>query len=386
MIYLDNAATSWPKPTRVLDEMTRFLAEDAGNPGRGGHRLAVAAERVVRDVRARLATLFHADLPDRIIHCSSCTDALNMAFKGLLGPGHHVITTALEHNSVSRPLQALADAGVITLTRIASAGDGRIDPDDVRRAIAPATKLIAATHASNVTGLIQPIAEIGRIAREHDIIFLVDAAQTAGLVDIDVLAMNIDLLAFPGHKSLLGPAGTGGLYVATRVNLHPWREGGTGGDSGSPIQPTEFPHCLEAGTHNTVGLAGLNAALSGLTPAAALAHEQSLVAGLVAELGDDSRFTIFGKAPATARIGLLSIGVSGLASEDVAAILDQSFSIAVRAGLHCAPYTHRALGTFPDGAVRISPGWKNTVDDITTLAAALREIAEHALSLPEKPE
>jgi len=377
-IYLDNASTSWPKPQRVIDEMSRFLAEEAGSPGRAGHRLALAAERIVRDVRVKLARLVHADDPNRIIQCLNGTDALNIALKGSLRSGDHVICTALDHNSVSRPLQALAEAGVISVTRLAVGGDGVIDPDDVRKAITPQTRLVVANHASNVTGVIQPIAEIGRIVREHNQLFLVDAAQAIGLLDIHVDAMNIDLLAFPCHKALLGPAGTGALYVGPRAVLRPWREGGTGADSVLPTQPKEFPTWLEAGTPNTVGLAGLNAALDGLNPAVAMNHERELLDRFIQGVSNDDRIRLVGPGATSARVGVVSLLVEEVPPVDVAAVLDESFGIAVRSGLHCAPYAHRALGAFPEGTVRISPGWSTTTTDIDELVSALHEIAHAA--------
>ncbi len=376
VIYFDNASTSWPKPKWVIDEMARFMAEEGGSPGRAGHRLAVAAERIVRDVRVKLARLINADDPDRIIHCLNGTDALNIALKGSLREGDHVVCTQLDHNSVSRPLEAMAARNFITLTRVPIGADGCVDPDAVRNAITPATRLITTVHASNVTGIIQAVAEIGLIARERDLLFLVDAAQTAGVVDIDVEAMHIDLLTFPCHKSLLGPSGTGTLYVGQRAVLHPWREGGTGADSTYPTQPEEFPTRLEAGTPNTVGLAGLNAALDGLNPAATLAHERGLVGRIICGLAASGRIRILGDAPLSRRVGVLSLFVEGVAPVDLAAILDESFGIAVRAGLHCAPYAHRALGTFPDGTIRVSPGWSTTEAEVDQLIAALREIAE----------
>jgi len=377
VIYLDNAATSWPKPKRVIDEMARFMAEDGGSPGRAGHRLAVAADRTVRDARVKLARLIHAEDANRIIHCLNGTDALNIALKGALREGDHVVCTQLDHNSVSRPLEAMAARKFITLTRVPIAGDGCVDPDAIRRAITPATRLITTVHASNVTGIIQPVAEISRVACEHDLFFLVDAAQTAGVVDIDVTAMHIDLLAFPCHKSLLGPSGTGALYVGERAVLRPWREGGTGADSIYPTQPEEFPTRLEAGSPNTVGLAGLNAALDGLDPSQTLTHERTLLDRIIRKLGShDKMRIIIGDAPLSRRIGVLSLVVEGVAPVDAGAILDESFGIAVRPGLHCAPYAHRALGTFPDGTIRVSPGWSTTEAEVDQLIAALREIAE----------
>ncbi len=377
MIYLDNAATSWPKPDGVRAEMVRFMAEDAANPGRAGHRMAIAAEKKLDDVRGKLTRLFDGDEPERMILTLNCTDALNIAIKGVLREGDHVITTTLEHNSVSRPLQAMADAKFIVLTRLPMSDGGFIDPDAIRRAMMPKTRLIACTHCSNVLSTIQPAEEIGRIAREHDVIFLLDAAQSAGIVPISIRRMNIDLLAFPGHKSLLGPTGTGGLYVGHRADPRAWREGGTGGDSSSPTQPHLYPYWLEGGTPNTVGVAGLGAGVDYVVqndPSKTLEHEQALVQRLVNALHGDERFKILGSHDWNRRAGAVSITVEGLSPSEVGAILDESFSIAVRPGLHCAPYIHRELGTFPDGAVRISPGPFNTTDDIDRLIEALRQI------------
>src|SRR5919108_4685580 len=229
MIYLDNAATSFPKPEAVYQVLDRFARHRLANPGRAGHKMALAAERALDDARHLLNQLFHGEGPERFIFTMNCTDALNMAMKGILADGDHVITSDLEHNSVSRPLRALELAGRITLTRVRADSGGTIDPDEVRRAVTPRTRLVALTHASNVLGTVQPVAEVGRLARERDLLFLVDAAQTAGVVPIDVQALAIDLLAFPGHKSLLGPTGTGALYVGPRAQVRAWRAGGTGG-------------------------------------------------------------------------------------------------------------------------------------------------------------
>src|SRR5215470_16419008 len=261
MIYLDNAATSFPKPEVVYQALDRFARQSLANPGRAGHKMALAAERALDDARHLLNQLFHGEGPERFVFTLNCTDALNMAFKGVLADGEHVITTDLEHNSVSRPLRAMELAGRITLTRVRADGGGTIDPDDIRRALRPKTRLVALTHASNVLGTVQPVAEVGRIVRERDLLFLVDAAQTAGVLPIDVQALNIDLLAFPGHKSLLGPTGTGALYVGPRAKVGVWREGGTGGDSASETQPCEFPYYLEGGTPNVLGVAGLAAGI-----------------------------------------------------------------------------------------------------------------------------
>jgi len=397
VIYLDNAATSFPKPPEVTKAIARFLAEAAANPGRGGHRMAVNAERMLDDVRAKIARLVNGSDPSRVIFTLSCTDALNIAIKGVLPDERmHVVTTVLEHNSVSRPLQGLVDAGRVELTRIGCDGQGFVDPDDVRRALRPDTRLVVMTHVSNVLGTIQDVAAVGAIVREHGALFCIDAAQSAGVVPIDVAALHADLVAFPGHKALLGPTGTGILYVGERcpppgrklgsdpvdTTFRPWREGGTGGDSSSPTQPPIYPYYLEGGTPNTVGIAGLSAALDYVLAAgseAMLAHERRLLERILARLDGDERFTVYGPRDTARRVGALSINIAGLDPNDAAAILDDGFGIAVRAGLHCAPYCHRALGTFPAGTLRISPGPFTTDDDITALIDALGQVAEAAL-------
>ena len=238
-IYLDNAATSFPKPEAVYQAMDRFARTSLANPGRAGHKMALAAEHALDEGRHRLNQFFNGKGPERFVFTLNCTDALNMAFKGVLQTGDHVITSDLEHNSVSRPLRAMELAGHISLSRIRADGTGTLSPNDVRSAISPKTRLIALGHASNVLGTIQPIEEISKIAREQDVLFLVDAAQTAGVVPVDIQALNIDLLAVPGHKGLMGPTGTGALYVSPRVKINAWREGGTGGDSSSETQPKD---------------------------------------------------------------------------------------------------------------------------------------------------
>ena len=377
MIYLDNAATSFPKPEPVYQALDRFARQSLANPGRAGHKMALAAERALDDCRHLLNQLFHGEGPERFIFTLNCTDGLNMAFKGVLTEDDHVITTDLEHNSVSRPLRALELAGRITLTRIKADGGGTINPDDLRKAITPRTRLIALTHASNVLGAVQPIAEVGRIARERNLLFLVDAAQTAGVVPIDVQSSFIDLLAFPGHKSLLGPTGTGALYVGPRARVGAWREGGTGGDSSSETQPREFPHFLEGGTPNVLGVAGLAAGIKyvqerGLEKIHE--HEMELTERLWRRLDEIGGVQVFGHREMKKRVGTLSFRSETLLAAELGGILDQAFDIAVRPGLHCAPYIHRAIGTFPDGTVRVSPGPFNTPEDIDQLARALAEI------------
>lgn len=377
MIYLDNAATSFPKPEAVYQALDRFARHDLANPGRAGHKMALAAERALDDGRHELNQFFHGEAPERFIFTLNCTDALNMAFKGVLAEGDHVITTDLEHNSVSRPLRAMELAGKITLTRLKSDGGGTVDPDAIRKAITPKTRLIAQTHASNVLGTVQPIAAIGKLAREHNLLFLVDAAQTAGVIPIDIQASCIDLLAFPGHKSLFGPTGTGALYVGSRTKVGVWREGGTGGDSSSETQPRDLPYFLEGGTPNVLGVAGMTAGLKYIQQQGIdkiHKHEVELTERLWRRLDEIGGFTVFGHRDMSRRVGTLSFRSEALPAAELGGILDQAFEIAIRPGLHCAPYIHRAIGTFPEGAVRVSPGAFTTADEIDQLGRALGEI------------
>jgi cysteine desulfurase family protein len=377
VIYLDNAATSFPKPEVVYQTLDRFARQDLANPGRAGHKMALAAERALDDARHLLNQFFHGQEPERFVFTLNCTDALNMAFKGVLVDGDHVITTDLEHNSISRPLRALELAGRITLTRVRADGGGTINPDDIRKAVTPKTRLIALTHASNVLGTVQPIGEVARIARQRDLLFLVDAAQTAGVVPIDVQALDIDLLAFPGHKSLLGPTGTGALYVGPRAQVRAWREGGTGGDSSSETQPREFPYFLEGGTPNVLGVAGLAAGLRYVQEQGIdrlHAREVELTERLWRRLEELDGVEVFGHQDFSRRVATLSFRSEALPATELGGILDQAFDVAVRPGLHCAPYIHRSLGTFPEGTVRVSPGPFNTAEEIDHLARALAEI------------
>jgi cysteine desulfurase/selenocysteine lyase len=377
VIYLDNAATSFPKPEGVYAALDHFARHSLANPGRAGHKMALAAEHTLDDARHRLNRFFNGRSPDRWVFTLNGTDALNMALKGVLNDGDHVVTTDLEHNSVSRPLVALAEAGRITLTRVPADGGGTVDPAAIEAAFTPRTRLVAVTHASNVLGTVQPVETIGRLVRGRDALFLVDAAQTAGVVPLDVQAACIDLLAFPGHKSLLGPTGTGALYVGPRAHLRPWREGGTGGDSSTPTQPKEFPHYLEGGTPNVLGIAGLLAGLNFVEERgvdAVRRHEVELCDRLRAALGELPGFQVFGHDDPSRRVGTVSFRCDMLPAGDLGAILDQSFDIAVRPGLHCSPYIHKSLGSYPDGLVRVSPGPFNTVADIDRLIEALREV------------
>ena len=384
MIYLDNAATSFPKPEPVYRGMEDFVRASGANPGRGGHRRAIEAEAMINDTRRLLARLLGCARPERVVFGHNATDGLNMAIKGVLRRGDHAITSVLEHNSVSRPLNQLEKDGVITLTRLPATADHLIDPGETARAFRSNTRLVAMTHASNVTGTIQPVAAIGRVARERDALLLVDAAQSAGVVPIDMEQDAVDLLAFTGHKGLLGPTGTGGLAVGERAEVRPWREGGTGGDSTRPVQPEEFPHRLEGGTPNVFGIAGLREGVRLLLERgveSVLAHERALLGTFVTSLQSRGSLEWYGADRLIAerggerRVGLVGINVPGFAPSEVGAILDERFDIAVRPGLHCAPYAHKHLGTYPQGTVRLSAGILTTPEDMRRAAAAVDEIA-----------
>jgi len=384
MIYLDHAATSFPKPEPVYRRMDDFVRSAGANPGRGGHRLAREAEAMIEATRVLVARLVGCRRPERVVFGLNASDGLNMAIKGTLRPGDHVITSVLEHNSINRPLHRLEQEGTVTVTRLGAGRDHRIDPGDVARALTPRTRLVALTQASNVTGTIQPVAEIGSRLRSHDALFLVDAAQSAGVVPIDMERDGIDLLAFTGHKGLYGPTGTGGLVVGEQADVRPWREGGTGGDASRPFQPEELPHRLEGGTPNVFGLAGLRAGLEWVLergPEAILAHERRLLTGLLAAMTRRDAYDwyvadrVLLDRAGDGRVGLVAFNLRGSVPSALAAALEEEDAIAVRPGLHCAPHAHRHLETFPAGAVRISVGALTTEDDLRAAAAALDRLA-----------
>ena len=376
MIYLDNAATSFPKPKQVIDAVAHYLNEIGGNPGRAAHAPAREAGRVIDRTRRSLAKLLGNVEPSRILCTPSTTVALNLAFKGLLQADDHVVTTSMEHNSVMRPLRGLQKLG-ISHSQIPCSPRGELDPADISPLIRPQTRLIALIHGSNVTGNLMPLSEVGRIAREHGILLLVDAAQTMGRIPIDPQESNIDLLAGPGHKGLLGPMGTGFLYVRPGLELEPLWEGGTGTYSESMEQPETWPERFESGTLNAPGLAGLAAGITEVQKLgleAIAAHEQSLIESLAAGLSQLPGIILYGSPDKSSCTGTLSFNVQELDCSEVAHILDTAYAIAVRSGLHCAPAAHRTINTFPHGTVRASVGPYNTQEDIHTLVHALSEI------------
>ncbi len=374
-IYFDNAATSHPKPPAVLEAVRCAMTDFNANPGRSGHPAALQAARAVLDAREKLAELLHAPDALHIVHCFNCTDALNLAIKGSLRAGDHVIASQLEHNSVLRPLAALAARGRISLTLVPPRPDGFIDPADVRAAITGRTALIVCTHASNVTGAIQPVAAIGQAARAAGVKYLIDGAQALGAMPVDVDALGCDLYAFPGHKSLLGPQGTGGLWINAGVELIPQREGGTGSSSDKLAQPEELPERYESGTVNLPGIAGLAAGCAYVSGRLSqiMAHERELSQALWEGLAAMEGVTLYSPRREAERAGIVCFNLGDLSSSEAADALSRR-GIAVRGGLHCAPGAHRFLGTLRRGAVRASVGHANTFDEAEAFLRAVAEI------------
>ena len=383
MIYFDNAATSWPKPPCVAEAMARFLAEVGANPGRAGHRLAVEAARLVYGAREAVAELFHAPDPLRVVFGANATDALNLALLGLLRPGDHVVTSSVEHNSVMRPLRALEAQGV-AVTVVPCSAAGELDPEALEAALVPATRMIVLTHASNVCGTLLPVAAVGGLARRRGLLFLLDAAQTAGAVPIDVEAQAIDLLAFSGHKSLCGPMGTGGLVIGERVDvtaLTPLKYGGTGSRSEREEQPEFLPDRCESGTPNAVGLAGLAAAVRWVQERGVERvrdHERGLTAELLAGLSAIPGALVYGPGDAGRQTATVSFNVAGLAPSEVGLRLDEEHGVLCRVGLHCSPAAHRTLGTFPGGTVRFGLGVFNTSAEVARAVEGVRRLASEA--------
>ena len=374
-IYFDNAATSHPKPPSVIDAVHDALTVFNANPGRSGHAAAIHAGQIVLKTRERLKDLLGAEDPTRIIFTFNCTDSLNLAIKGLLRLGDHVITTQLEHNSVLRPLSELAARNRIRLTIISPREDGFIAPSDIEKAICADTRLIAVTHASNVTGAIQPVAAIGHIAQKHGIRYLVDGAQALGAMPVNVRALSCDLYAFPGHKSLLGPQGTGGLFIRPGLELYTLREGGTGSSSDSMLQPHELPERYESGTVNLPGIAGLGAGIEYVSSrlSTIMSHERELTSALYEGLSEIPGVELYSPREESARAGIVSFNLGDLSSSQTADALSRA-GIAVRGGLHCAPGAHRFLGTMQRGAVRASVGHANTFEEVDQFLRTIREV------------
>ena len=386
---MDNAATSFPKPRTVLDAMCSYAREVGASAGRGGYEEAMQAAALIAHCRQRLNRLFNGADSSHFIFTLNCTDALNMAIKGLIDPrgGGHAICTRIDHNSILRPLNTLAEQGWIEQTRVAvSASTGLVDPDDIRRAIRPDTKLIAITHASNVTGTVQPLREVAALAREHAVPLVVDAAQSAGHVPIDLQSDGIDLFAAPGHKALMGPLGTGFLYIRPGLEkvLRTVREGGTGSLSEEPRQPETMPDRYESGSHNAIGIAGLNAGVAWLleqTVEHVHAHEIDLVRTFIDGVSNIDGLRYFGPQGVRDRIGVFSVRVDGYEPQELSAVLESHYGILTRSGIHCAPFAHESIGTASKGGTtRFSFGAFLTKQDVHYATNALAEIATAGVS------
>lgn len=378
MIYLDNAATTIDKPDTVAKAVVEAMSV-AGNASRGAYNNSLVASRIVYETRVKLAKMFNCKRPDHVVFTANATEALNIAINGIVKKGDHIITTALEHNSVLRPLYRLVDEGIITLDIVTADEKGCVNYQDFEALLCKETKAIVCTHASNLTGNVLDIARIGEIAYKNGVMFVLDASQSAGVISIDMEAMNIDILCFTGHKGLYGPQGTGGLCVKEGVAIRPWKVGGTGVASYSRVQPEEMPTCLEAGTLNSHGIAGLSAALDFIKETGVeTIHLRTL--SLAKRFYDGickvSGITIYGDFSNSNRTAIVSLNIhdwdSAITSDDLA----QKYGIATRPGAHCAPLMHEALKTVEQGAVRFSFSWFNTEEDVDAAIQAIKELAE----------
>lgn len=389
-IYLDNAATSYPKPAEVWESMAHYMHDIGASPGRGGYRSSLDAGRLVFEAREAAAQLFRASAAEQVVFTPNVTYSLNFAIHGLLRPGDHVVTTSMEHNSVIRPLRSAEKRIGVEVTAVECDAQGRLDPRDVRRALRRSTRIIVMTHGSNVCGTVMPIAEVAGIAREARVFMVVDAAQTAGTVDIDLRALAVDVLAFTGHKGLYGPPGTGGMVLSPRAatEMAPAIQGGTGSRSDEESQPGFLPDKFEPGTPNTLGIAGLGAGIRFVLKNGANQigmHELQLASEFAQAARAIPGILVFGPwetganaaACAPDRVATVSVGFTSRQADlaRVAFLLDRDFGIMVRPGLHCAPAAHRTLGTFPTGTLRFSFGWFNTTSDARNAAGALAQIA-----------
>lgn len=380
MIYLDNAATSFPKPEGVYLKINQCMREYCANPGRGGHSMSMASGKAVLEARNTIAAFFNMKDPTRLAFTKNATEALNIAIKGSLKPGDHVITTSMEHNSVMRPLKTMERDFGVELSIVSGNEFGEIDPDDIRKYMKNNTKLMVSTLSSNVNGIILPVGEMGKISRECQIPFMVDASQGAGTIEVDVEKDHIDMLAFPGHKGLLGPQGTGGLYVRDGVTLKSLYEGGTGSDSENLFQPEMMPDLLESGTLNTPGIVGLAAGIEYINEYGMdemRKYKHNFVKLLHDTLSSLPQVTIYSKNDICRNTGIVAFNFHDVDSNEVSYVLDQAYGIASRAGLHCAPFAHDTLGTKSTGTVRLSVGCFNMLEEIHQVCSALIEISGH---------
>lgn len=376
-IYLDNAATSFPKPKEVATAVYDFMVNNGTSSGRGSYKKAMQSDYIVYECRKLIGKLFNFDNPKKVIFTSNVTDSLNIAMRGILKENDHVITSSLEHNAVWRCLKTLERDINIKIDTVECSKDGITNQQDIKKYIKKDTALIVFTQASNVLGTIQPIREIGAIAREHNIPFLVDSAQSAGAMKIDVKEDNIDILAFTGHKSLLGPMGTGGLIINTDIDIKPLKAGGTGGDSAYEYQPDYYPNHLETGTSNVSGIAGLREAIKFLNEEGIENihnKEKELTKYALEKLETVKDIEIYGPKDCEKMLSVISFNIKDKRPEDVGSILDQKYDIMLRAGLHCAPTAHSVIGTKERGTLRIGLGYFNEKEDIDKLVEALNNL------------
>ncbi|MGL5640842.1 MAG: aminotransferase class V-fold PLP-dependent enzyme [Paraclostridium sp.] len=376
MIYLDNAATTFPKPRQVYEAVLDCMENYGANPGRAGHKLAMRAGREIYECRENIAKLLNVTNPMSIVFTHNATDSLNLAIKGVVNSGDHIITTSVEHNSVIRPIKALEKKGVEN-TIVKCDEYGQLNPEDIKKAIKPNTKLIVTTHASNVCGTIIDIESVGNIAKENNILYLVDASQTLGVYDVDVQKLNVDMIAAPGHKCLLGPQGTGILYIRDGINVNILKEGGTGSNSEELFQPNMMPDRYESGTHNTPGIAGLNAGVKFVLETGIdkiREHEEQLCEYMLNKLKEVPNIKIYGPIDSKKRAAVISINIGDIDSGELTFILDDMYDIETRSGIHCSPLAHETLGTLRQGTVRFSLGYFNTKEEIEKTIEALKEI------------
>lgn len=376
-IYMDNAATSYPKPESVytaVDNFNRFLG---GNPGRGTSQNTARAGSILLEAREALAKMFNIEDSLRIAFTLNITEAINTCLKGMLQPGDHVITSSMEHNAVARPLHVLSQRG-IEWTRVECGNDGSLNPEEVKKAIKPNTRLICMLHASNLVGTIMPLKNIGEIAHEYGIRFMVDSAQSAGILPLDVKKQNIDILTFTGHKGLLGPQGTGGMYISPGIRVVPLKEGGTGSLSEYLEQPQVMPDLMESGTMNTPGIAGLLAGVRFIADTGLekiRQHEQQLMAHLLQGLLEIPGLQEYGPKDVNQRTAVAAFNIKDMDCGEICSRLDYEYGIATRSGLHCAPLAHHTLGTFKLGACRLSPGYFTTDEEIDQVIKAVYNIS-----------
>lgn len=377
-MYFDNAATSYPKPECVPEQMVHYMKDVGASPGRGTYVSALEGDKLLYETRKAICDLLHIPRPSNVVFTANSTEAINLAVKGILKQGDHVVTTNIEHNAVWRPLKKMEQAHGVYIHTITVSADGSLNLDEAGRILSQGCRLAVFIHGSNVLGNILPVKELTELAHQNGTLVLLDASQTAGIIPMDIAEIGADFVAFTGHKGLMGPTGTGGLYIKDGCVLDTLKEGGTGSMSISPYPPEDPPDRYEAGTVNIIGLAGLHAAIKYISDIGVdkiFKHEQHLIIRLMDLLQDTDRITLYGPGMYEDRLGLLSLNIEGITPYDVAKILDSKYGMMARAGLHCSPQAHQAIGTIQTGTLRISTGWFNTEVEIDKLAEALHTIA-----------